>query len=70
VEDDKDRDLFRFLTFYLPYLKQITNSKHRITNKSQIPIFNDQKLPGPDIVWIFEFWSRAAQALAPRVGFF
>jgi hypothetical protein len=34
-----------------------TNSKHQITNKSQISIFNDQNLPGQDIVWIFEFWS-------------
>jgi hypothetical protein len=34
-----------------------TNSKHQITNKSQISIFNDQNLPGQDIIWIFEFWS-------------
>jgi len=56
-------------------VSKITNSKHpakktagrQITNKSQIPIFNDQNLPRRDIVWIFEFRSRAAQALAPRV---
>jgi len=40
------------------------------TYKFQIPIFNDQNLPGRDIIWIFEIWSRAAQALAPRVGIF
>jgi hypothetical protein len=40
------------------FVSKITNSKHQITNKSQIPIFNDQNL-----VWIFEFRSRAAQAL-------
>jgi hypothetical protein len=34
-----------------------TNSKHQITNKSQIPIINDQNLPRRDIVWILEFWS-------------
>jgi hypothetical protein len=45
-----------------------TNSKHQITNKSQISIFNDQNFPGQDIVWIFGFWSRAALAFAPRVG--
>jgi hypothetical protein len=33
---------------------KITNPKHQITNKSQIPILNDQnKKP----VWNFEFWS-------------
>ena len=56
-------------------MSKITNSKYpakktagrQITNKSQIPIFNDQNFPGRDIVWIFEFRSRAAQALAPRV---
>jgi hypothetical protein len=36
------------------YLK-ISNFKHQITNKPQIPIFNNQKLPERDIVWIFEF---------------
>jgi hypothetical protein len=34
-----------------------TNSKHQITNKSQISIFNYQNLPGQGIVWIFEFRS-------------
>jgi len=29
---------------------KIPNSKHQITNKSQIPIFNDPN-------WNFEFWS-------------
>jgi len=37
------------------FVSKITNSKHQITNKSQIPIFNDQNLPGRDIVWILEF---------------
>jgi hypothetical protein len=41
----------------LSFMPKITKSKHQITNKSQIPIFNDQNLPGQDIVWIFEFWS-------------
>ena len=50
------------------FVSKITNSKHQISNKSQIQILNDQNLPGRDIVWIFEFRSRAAQALAPRVG--
>ena len=40
-------------------MSKITNSKHQITNKSQIPIFNDQNIPGRDIVWIFEFRSPA-----------
>jgi hypothetical protein len=35
------------------FLAKITNPKHQITNKSQIPMFNDQNLPGRDIVWIF-----------------
>jgi hypothetical protein len=39
------------------FVSKITNYKHQITNKSQIPIFNDQNLPEQDIVWIFEFWS-------------
>jgi len=39
------------------FVSKITNSKHQITNKSQILIFNDQNLLGRDIVWIFEFWS-------------
>jgi len=50
------------------FVDKITNSKHQIRNKSQIPIFNDQNLSGRDIVWIFEFRSRAAQAFTPRVG--
>jgi hypothetical protein len=33
---------------------EIPNSKHQITNKSQIPIFNDQNTKQ---VWNFEFWS-------------
>jgi len=33
---------------------KISNSKHQITNKSQIPIFNDQNKKQ---VWNFEFWS-------------
>ncbi|MDP2646557.1 MAG: hypothetical protein Q8P24_16580, partial [Desulfobacterales bacterium] len=36
---------------------EITNSKHQITKKPQIPILNDPNLPGRDIIWIFEFWS-------------
>jgi hypothetical protein len=39
------------------FVSKNTNSKHQITDKSQTPIFNDQNLPGQDIVWIFEFWS-------------
>jgi len=39
------------------FVSKNTNYKHQITNKSQISIFNDQNLPGQDIVWIFEFWS-------------
>jgi hypothetical protein len=38
-------------------VSKITNSKHQIPNKSQIPIFNDQNLLRRDIVWIFEFRS-------------
>ena len=37
----------------MEYLK-ISNSKHQITNKSQIPILNDQNKKR---VWNFEFWS-------------
>ena len=37
------------------FVSKITNFKHQITNKSQIPIFNDQNFPGQDIVWIFGF---------------
>jgi hypothetical protein len=33
---------------------EIPNFKHQITNKSQIPIFNDQNIRQ---VWNFEFWS-------------
>jgi hypothetical protein len=33
---------------------EITNSKHQITNKSQIPIFNDQNTKQ---VWDFNFLS-------------
>jgi hypothetical protein len=33
---------------------EIPNSKHQITNKSQIPIFNDQNKKQ---VWNLEFWS-------------
>jgi len=36
---------------------KITNYKHQITNKYQIPIVNDQNLQERDIVWIFEFRS-------------
>jgi len=39
------------------FVSKSTNSKHQITNKSQISIFNDENFPGQDIVWIFEFWS-------------
>jgi hypothetical protein len=38
-------------------VSKITNFKHQISNKSQIPIFNNQNLPGRDLVWIFEFRS-------------
>jgi hypothetical protein len=37
------------------FVSKITNYKRQITNKSQIPIFNDQNISGRDIVWIFEF---------------
>jgi len=47
-------------------VSKITNRKHQITNKSQIqnskPVQSDCYF-----VWDFEFRSRAAQALAPRV---
>ena len=59
---------------------KISNTKHparktagkQITNKTQITIFNDQNSDRfvfryLEHVWNFEFWSRAAQALAPRV---
>jgi hypothetical protein len=36
---------------------EITNPKHQITNKSQIPNSNDPNLSGRANVWIFEFWS-------------
>jgi hypothetical protein len=39
------------------FVSKITNSKHQISNKSQIPIFNDQNLLWGDIVWVFEFRS-------------
>jgi hypothetical protein len=39
------------------FVSKNTNYKRQIPSKSQITIFNDQKLPGQDIVWIFEFWS-------------
>jgi hypothetical protein len=39
------------------FVSKITNTKHQITNKSKIPIFNDPNLPEQDIVWIFVFWS-------------
>jgi hypothetical protein len=39
------------------FVSKNTNPKHQITNKSQIPIFNDQNLPRGDIVWILEFRS-------------
>jgi len=38
------------------FVSKNTNYKYQITNESQISIFNDQNLPGQDIVWIFEFW--------------
>ena len=54
-------------------LVKISNNKHQITSKLQIPISNDQNsfdrfiFRYPEHVWDFEFRSRAAQALAPRV---
>jgi hypothetical protein len=39
------------------FVSKTTNSEHQITNKSQILIFKEEKLPGEEIVWIFEFWS-------------
>jgi hypothetical protein len=38
------------------FVSKITNSKHQIPNKSQIPIFNDQNLSGPNIVSNFGHW--------------
>ena len=32
--------------FALGFMSKNTNSKHQITNKSQVPIFNDQDLQG------------------------
>ncbi|MBW2247232.1 MAG: hypothetical protein JRF62_08510 [Deltaproteobacteria bacterium] len=57
-------------------MSKITNSKHQITNKSQItnskPVQRAAQVLAPRerlffFVWDFEFRSRAAQALAPRV---
>ena len=44
------------------FVSKITNSKHpakrtagrQITNKFQIPIFNDQNLPGREIVFVWD----------------
>jgi len=56
------------------FVSKITNSKHparktagkQITDKSQIP--NSKPIQSDCFfVWDFEFRSRAAQALAPRV---
>jgi len=58
------------LALPVSFLSKITNSKHpakkpagrQITNKSQIPIFNDQNLSGRNLVWnfghcyLFVFW--------------
>jgi len=50
------------LALPVSFLSKITNSKHQITNKSQIPIFNDQNLSGQNLVWnfghcyLFVFW--------------
>jgi hypothetical protein len=41
------------------FVSKITNSKHQITNKSQIPIFNDQNLPGREIVFVLDFEFRS-----------
>jgi hypothetical protein len=35
---------------------KITNPKHQISNKSQIPMLNGQNFSGRGIVWIFEFY--------------
>jgi hypothetical protein len=39
------------------FVSKITTSKHQITNKSQILIFNDLNLSGRGIFWNFEFRS-------------
>jgi hypothetical protein len=41
----------------LRFVPKITKPKYQITNKSQIPISNDQNLKRKEIVWILEFWS-------------
>jgi ABC-type proline/glycine betaine transport system permease subunit len=46
------------------FVSKITNSKHQITNKFQIP---NRLKAIVFFIWDFEFWSRAAQALAPCV---
>jgi len=38
------------------FVSKITNSKHQITKKSQISIFNDQNLSARNIVWNFGHW--------------
>jgi hypothetical protein len=41
----------------LSFAPENTKSKHQITNKSQIPISNDQNITRQDLVWILELWS-------------
>jgi len=53
----------------LRFVPKNIKSKHQMTNKSQMPISNDQNLTRQDIVCILDFWSRAAQAFAPRVEY-
>jgi hypothetical protein len=41
----------------LSFMSKNTKAKNQITNKSQIPISNDQNISRQDIVWILKFWS-------------
>jgi hypothetical protein len=55
------------------FVSKITNSKHQISNKSQIPNLKFQtraKTNFYSFVCYLFFRSRAAQALAPRVGIY
>ena len=57
ISAEVQQEVRAYMTLPWSFVSENTNSKHQITNKSQIPIFNDQNLPRQDIVWIFEFWS-------------
>jgi hypothetical protein len=66
-------DKWLCLALYVKKYKiQASNQKHNAKGpeRFKIPTFNDKNVAGEDIVWILEFWSRAAQALALRVRIF